>query len=452
MSLRAKLYSVSILLHSLLLALGVLFRNELGLWLIAVELILVISLAAFLWLIGKGLQPLEYISIFSSLLKEQEFTSRFSALQQPDLDQLIEQFNIMLDRLHQERLRAGERKHVFEKLMTESPIGVVLLDYDNNISECNTSAKRLLKSAMLEINHKQTAELPFTFEQLNKVFELDKIAINQQHLVTTSEGQRLKIGHYRFRDRGFERSFFLIQEITSDILKSQKEAYEKLIRLMSHEVNNTIAITNSLLESCLTFKHELSADSQQDFDKAIKVVIDRSASLNQFMQGYSAVVKLPRPIKSSFNLSQLVKNLAILFYSECNKQQIKLESQLEDNLLVSADPHLIEQVLVNIIKNAIEAIEANQDGERQPTIRLFLRQKSKEIQLEIIDSGCGISDAIKHQLFTPFFTTKDSGQGVGLMLIDEILSSHGFPYKLANNSEGNGAYFRIAFKPGKSSR
>lgn len=446
MSLKNKLFAVSTLLHILLLAISVIFRGELGLWLIAVELILVISLSLFLWLIRKGLQPLEYIDIFSTLLREEEFTHRFSSLNQPDLDKLIEQFNIMLDRLHQERLHAGERKNVFEKLMTESPIGVVLLDYDNSISECNASARKLLKSAVLDVMDKEMSDIPFTFHQLNNVFELDKIAVNQQHLVATSEGQRLKIGHYEFRDRGFERSFFLIQEITGDILKSQKEAYEKLIRLMSHEVNNTIAITNSLLESCLHFKDELSADSQLDFVKAMNVVIDRSASLNQFMQAYSEVVKLPRPIKSLFNLTQLVENLTILFYSECNKQHIELESKLEENLMVSADPHLIEQVLVNIIKNAIEAIDANQDGKRQQTILLCLHQKKTEIQLEIIDSGCGISDEIKHQLFTPFFTTKESGQGVGLMLIDEILTAHKFPYKLANNSDVKGAYFRICFQ------
>ena len=138
--------------------------------------------------------------------------------------------------------------------------------------------------------------------------------------------------------------------------------------------------------------------------------------------------------------------MAILFYSDCHKQQIKLVSRLEKNLFVSADPHLIEQVLVNIIKNAIEAIDDSQNGKRQDTIVLSLEQKTSEIQLEIIDSGCGISEEIKHQLFTPFFTTKESGQGVGLMLIDEILTSHKFSYKLANNSSGKGAYFRICFQ------
>jgi len=448
-SLKAKLYSISILLHGLLLALGIIFRDELGLWLIAIELTLVVSLLTFLWLIRKSLQPLEYIDIFSTLLKEQEFTLRFSSLNQPDLDRLIEQFNIMLDKLHQERLKASDRQHVFEKLMAESPIGVVLLDFDNSISECNAAAKNFVRGNTQETTENKSnnpSDTPFSFKHFNDLFELNKIAINHQQLVTTGEGQRLKIGHYQFRDRGFERSFFMIQEITHDILKSQKEAYEKLIRLMSHEVNNTIAITNSLLESSLHFERELSESSQQDFNKAIKVVIDRSSNLSQFMQGYSDVVKLPRPTKSKFNLTQLVENMAILFYSECQNKQINLESKFDEDLMIFADPHLIEQVLVNIIKNAVEAIEATHDTCEAHSIQLNLQQNLSDVQLEIVDSGSGISDEIKQHLFTPFFTTKESGQGVGLMLIDEILTSHGFPYKLTNNANNSGAYFRIVFK------
>lgn len=444
MNLKVKLYSTSFLLHGLLLVLGIVFYQELGLWIIAVEAILLVSLFIFLWLIRKGLQPLEYIDILSSLLKEQEFTSRFSYLNQPDFDKLIEQFNIMLDRLHNERLKLGDRKHVFEKLMTESPIGVILLDYDNRVTECNDSATAFFHRIMRDRDEDIPAS-SITFSNLNKAFELSKIKINSQHLISSGDGQKLKIGHYQFRDRGFERSFFLIHEITSDILKSQKEAYEKLIRIMSHEVNNTIAITNSLLESCLNYKNELSQESKQDFDKAINVVINRSASLNQFMQGYSEIVKLPQPTKSLFNLTKLVESLMILFYSECNQHQIKFESILDKNLTVYADPHLIEQVLVNIIKNAIEAIQTRQSHGHKKIIRLELQNKPSGIQLKIQDSGCGISDDIKQHLFTPFFTTKESGQGVGLMLIDEILTLHSFPYKLANNHNDIGAFFRICF-------
>lgn len=452
MSLKIKLYSLIFILHGFILFIGFLFREELGLWVIAVEAALVVSLFLFIWLIAKGLQPLEYIDVFSAILKEREFTSRLSELNQPDLDKLIVQFNLMLSQLHKERLAVGERKHVFEKLMSESPIGVILLDYNHKISECNDSAIKLLKGVSDDFNCNSTDDSKnrspaFNDQEINDLLGLDKIAHNQQQLIVTSKGQRLKVGHFQFVDRGFRRSFFLIEEITNDILKSQKEAYEKLIRLMSHEVNNTIAITNSLLESCLNFKHELSEESQQDFDKAIQVVIGRSANLNQFMQGYADVVKLPVPSKSHFNLTQLVENIAILFYAQCKKHRIEIITQIEQPIMINADPHLIEQVLMNIVKNSLEAISGKnkQHSKYLNTIRLHLYEDNNGVQLNVVDTGCGISDEIKHQLFTPFFTTKETGQGIGLMLIDEILRMHHFSYKLANNLDKQGACFRISF-------
>lgn len=216
---------------------------------------------------------------------------------------------------------------------------------------------------------------------------------------------------------------------------------------MSHEVNNTIAITNSLLESSLSFKEQLSQESAVDFEKALRIVIARCYSLNQFMQGYSEIVKLQKPVKMQFNLTQLVENLSNLFYSEMSKNKIHLKMDLEKDLHINADPHLVEQALINILKNAIEAIEDRQQNDNRNEIEVKLKFKFelKTIQLDIIDSGCGISSEVKQQLFTPFFTTKATGQGIGLMLIDEILTSHDFQYQLNNNQSQLGACFRVSF-------
>ena len=420
------------------------FMKEVGSWLLALELGLLISLFLFVWLIRKALQPLEYIDTFSSLLNEQEFTARFSYLNQKDLDKLISQFNILLEHLHQERLSNSERQHVFEKLMTESPIGVVLLDWDNEISECNPAAKLLLNNKNKSLN----------MIKINTLYNFDQIEVNQQQFFSNGEGKRLRIGHYQFRDRGFFRSFYLIEELTNDIIKIQKKSYENLIRIMSHEVNNTIAITNSLLESSLNFKTELSRESGNDFENALNVVIERNGNLNKFMQGYSEVVKLEKPKRTNFDLTQLIGNLAILFFSKTQQNNILLKIDAERNIMINADPHLIEQALINIIKNSIEAIEDvvyKSIEDRPKEIEIRLQSIENIIQLDIIDTGCGISEDIKHQLFTPFFTTKKSGQGVGLMLIDEILTAHGYPYKLANNtgmfesSSESGAFFKIYF-------
>jgi signal transduction histidine kinase len=204
---------------------------------------------------------------------------------------------------------------------------------------------------------------------------------------------------------------------------------------MSHEVNNTIAITNSLLESCLHYKTQLDAESGDDFDDAINIVIKRSESLNKFMQAYASVVKLEKPIKTSFNLSKMLQDLGTLFFAQCDKLNIKISVNAKDDINIVADANLLEQALVNLIQNAVEAIGEN--GE----IIIDLTQSQSEKVLKISDTGCGINSDIERQLFTPFFTSKEFGQGVGLMLVREILRLHDIEHSLNNREDKKGAVF-----------
>lgn len=167
----------------------------------------------------------------------------------------------------------------------------------------------------------------------------------------------------------------------------------------------------------------------------------RNESLNRFMKAYADVVKLPTPVISSFDLSQLLNNLATLFYAECQKRNIIITLDVKQSIMINADAHLMEQALVNVLKNAIEAI--GQGG----TISLTLEKHKASYQLLVKDTGSGIDEDVSQQLFTPFFTTKESGQGVGLMLIHEIMAQHNFDYSLKNNTECPGATFTIYFTP-----
>lgn len=433
MTLKTKLFIGVIALHLTLTVTLFQFYQSLGGYLIALEVLLLVSLFSFLYLIHKGLEPLEYIDTFSAMLEEGEFTSRFSQLKQPDLDRLVDQFNAMLNRLHQERLRLGEQRSVLEKLMKESPVGVLLLDYEQRITELNPATEKLFNTRLDQVKGQSLkAQLSSPLQQLLMVPE------GSSELLLTDEGKRLKVAHFQIYDRGFNRSFFMINELTGDVLKAQKNAYEKLIRLMSHEVNNTIAISHSMLESSLSYSQLMAEDDRLDFEKAIQIVMRRSESLNRFMQAYADVVKLPQPVINEFNLSQMLNNLITLFHAECEKRRIEIHSVIDESVMIKADAHLIEQALVNVIKNAIEAIE--HDG----SITISLQQKPLK-RLIIQDTGCGIAEKDKQHLFTPFFTTKESGQGVGLMLIDEILRSHEINYSLKNNPDSNGASFVIDF-------
>jgi nitrogen fixation/metabolism regulation signal transduction histidine kinase len=433
MTLKQKLLLTTTCLHLGLFSVAFIFRIQLGSFLVLVEAILILSFVIFYRLMIKALQPLEYIETFSTLLKEQDFTTRFSTLNQPELDRLIDQFNIMLKKLHHERLAMGEQKGVYQKLMAESPIGVVLLDYDGRLSDINPASKQLLSLKKNNPIGKSLAQLSKT-----QLRYLSGIAVDSYQLIEIGQGRQLKIAHYEIRDRGFNRSFYMLYELTSDIVELQKSAYEKLIRLMSHEVNNTIAITNSLLESCLTFKKQLDPGSGEELENAINIVINRNASLNQFMQGYSNVVKLEKPIKTSFDLSKMLRDLSTLFYAECNNRNITINLQSEQKRYIIADANLFEQVLVNLLKNGLEAI--GKDGE----INITLKQEKNMTHLMVEDTGCGISVEVERRLFTPFFTSKEFGQGVGLMLVREILNLHEITHQLVNRKDRQGAVFSLS--------
>jgi signal transduction histidine kinase len=252
-------------------------------------------------------------------------------------------------------------------------------------------------------------------------------------------GRRVRAAHGTFVDRGFRRSFYLLEELTEELRQSEKAAYEKLIRMLSHEVNNTVGASNSLLNSCLSYAGQLTQDDRIDFERAIGVVIGRTAQLNDFMRSFADVVRLRAPARREVDLGDLVTTVAALARVQADALGIGVRVEIEPGLAaVSLDRAQIEQALLNIAKNGIEAI--GRDGTL--TFRLFSRDGGRVVEIE--DTGAGISPAVRYQLFTPFFTTKEGGQGIGLTLVQEILVNHDLDYAL-EGPPGGPTRFTIIF-------
>jgi len=227
-----------------------------------------------------------------------------------------------------------------------------------------------------------------------------------------------------FIDRGFARQFVMIEELTAEILAAEKKAYGKVIRMMAHEVNNTIGPVNSILSSTLQSKQ-----NDNSINNALQVAIDRNNSLNIFMRNFADVVRLPVANKKNIDLHQLIQQIARLMELKAGEKSIGFIFNFHTSpMLITADTHQMELVLINIIKNGIEAI-----GEKG-TVTFITRQAP--LQLIVRDSGRGIPEARADQMFTPFFSTKPDGQGIGLTLTKEILVEHGFPFSLKTNEPG----------------
>jgi two-component system nitrogen regulation sensor histidine kinase NtrY len=411
MSLRSKLMAYIIALHLVLAAVAVVFLLEEPMLLFAIEALFLLSIALAVRLVRALFVPFDLMKTGAELIAEREFTSKFVPVGQPEMDTVIDVYNRMIERLREERLTAEEQHQLLQKIVDASPAGIVICDFDGNVQQTNGAARRLLGAS-----------------------PLPEMAPGESRLISEVGSRRLRVSRTEFRDRGFLKSFYLIEELTEELRISEKSAYEKLIRMMSHEVNNSVGAVRSLLESSLRYAPQVGEADREDFQSALTIASARMDSLNRFMGAFADVVRIPPPRKARTNVAELVERVALLLRPELAERQIRLELDLADRGQYDVDASQIEQVVLNIFRNAIDAV--HRDG----TIRVSMRDGV----LAVVDSGPGISEAVRSELFTPFFTTKRDGRGLGLTIVQEILANHGFTFGLENANPG--ARFEVRFR------
>ena len=426
MTLRLKFILYLVAIHLLFAGVAIYLLLQHRIWLLAVELVFIVSLTAGLSLTRTLFGTIELIQTGAQFMRDRDFSSRFREVGHPEMDQLIEIYNRMADHLREERTKLQEQNYFLDKILTASPSGIITLDFDNRISMINPAAERLLQASREELLGKRLADLQTPF-----ACELDELLPGESKVLPLLGRRRVKCRKSQFLDRGFLRHFLLMEELTEELRQSEKAAYEKLIRLMSHEVNNSVASANSLLHSCLNYKDQLRIEDRRDYEAALAVVIARTEQLNAFMKSFADVVRLPKPQLQPCDVRELLESISLLMRAESSHRQIEWKWELKASLdAVSMDRGQMEQVFLNIVKNAVEAI-----GERG-TITIRSGNRGGRRFVEIEDTGCGISPQVRANLFTPFFSTKEHGQGIGLTLIEEILDQHRFEFVLEGQPGG----------------
>lgn len=396
-------------------------------WLIASEAGLLLSVVAGSWLVERLLRSTTLIRESATLLEESDYTTRFRPTGQVEIDRLIDIYNRMVDALRAERVRVREQHHFLQGVLDVSPSGVVILDHDGKVDVVNPAAVRLLGP---EVSHGLDARSPTT--PLAAI--IDALAHESTAVVTLPGARRAKASRGAFMDRGFPRTFLLVEELTEELRQVEKAAYEKLIRMLSHEVNNSVAASNSLLTSCMTYAGQLPAESADDLTSALTVVVNRTSQLGAFMKAFADVVRLPEPRRAPCDVADLLGQLCRLMAAEADRRHIRLVLDLQPMPEIALDRALMEQALVNILKNAVEAIGT--DG----TITLRAGIVSDRPRFSVEDSGPGLAPEVRAHLFTPFFSTKEAGQGIGLTLVQEILMRHGFDFSLDSAPGGPTAF------------
>ena len=396
-----------------------------------IEGIVTFSLFYLIYFYRKVVKPLNSIAGGMDLLQAQDFSSRLSPVGQREADHIVSIFNRMMNQLKEERLRLREQNHFLDLLISVSPMGVIILTLDERISMANKAALEFLDEGTEEdIMNKTMDELSGSLAE-----ELNRIPKDTTVTIRLSDSRIYRCSRLSFIDRGFAHPFYLIESLTSEVMKAEKKAYEKVIRMIAHEVNNSVAGITSTLD---TIDDALQTiDDTEDIREVMKVCVERSYSMSRFITNFADVVKIPEPQKEEVHLNDRVTACKIFMENLCQNRDIDLHLELcEENPVVSMDTSLFEQVLINIIKNATESIDTNG--------KIFIRTSASPLMLEIGDTGKGISKEVEAKLFTPFFSTKPNGQGIGLIFIREVLMKHGYTFSLRTYPDGI-TRFRICF-------
>ena len=396
-----------------------------------IEGLITLSLVYLVYFYRKVIKPLNSIAGGMDLLRAQDFSSRLAPVGQREADRIVQVFNRMMDQLKEERLRLREQNHFLDLLISVSPMGVIILTLDEKISMVNKASLEFMDEGEEEnLIGKSMHELNGTLAE-----ELKRLPKGATETIRLSNSRIYRCSRLSFIDRGFAHPFYLIESLTADVMKAEKKAYEKVIRMIAHEVNNSVAGITSTLDTVNSALQTI--DDTEDLQEVMKVCIERSFSMSRFITNFADVVKIPEPQLEEVPLNERVISCKRFMENVCQSRNINLQMDLcKENPTVSIDTSLFEQVLINIIKNSAESIEEKGC--------ITIRTSASPLMLEIGDTGKGISKETETMLFTPFFSTKPNGQGIGLIFTREVLMKHNCNFSLRTYPDGI-TRFRICF-------
>lgn len=417
MKLRTKYILFVFILHLVTLVLTYFIFKENKILFLVAEVFVILSIIISWNLYRQLIQPLKSLMVGLDAIRERDFNIKFSPTGKYEVDQLIGVYNQMIDQLRTERTLQEQQHFFLEKLIYTSPTGIIILDYDDLVQQVNPRALQILGLEDKALLKQQIGVL--SNDMLKQISSLKS---GETKVVKYGGASTYKIQKSHFVDRGFPRHFIMIEELTAEILAAEKNVYGKVIRMMAHEVNNTIGPVNSIMQSALKTENLWTVDDGL-LKEALQIAIDRNQNLNLFMRNLADLVKLPPPNKKQLELQRLVKSVMRLMEIKANESKVELLIQSSGTpFYILADEQQMEQALINIVKNSIEAIS--------PKGRVVITIDDSGRQLIVSDNGSGISAEQSVQLFTPFYSTKKDGQGIGLTLVREILVNHGFGFSL----------------------
>ena len=372
------------------------------------------------------MRPIRTINNGLYLLYEQDFSSRLAPVGHRETDRIIEMFNSMMTSLKEERLKLREQNHLLDLLIEVSPMGIIMLNpADGTISHLNNAAANFLGYERRE--ELDRCSLDALDCSLGKV--IAGLRLNDSVTTRLENSSIYRCSRLAFMDNGYQHPYILIEALTDEVMLAERKSYEKIIRLIAHEVNNSMAGITSMLDTITMFDTADGSRSETEIDALISCS-QRCKSLSKFITSYSDVVKIPEPTPVRTDINAFVSKLSVLLESICENYGIELRLlPTPVDVYARIDTVLFEQVLINIVKNAAESATMTQGY-------VSVETTSSPAGLVVTDSGAGIPADVAPRLFSPFFSTKPQGQGIGLLFVRDVLRKHACLFSLRTEPDG----------------
>ena len=342
---------------------------------------------------------------------------------------LNKEFNEVINEFRKNRAEKNEQHNYLLTVVQHISIGIIAFHPDGKVDLFNNSVKKLLKINTLR-NVKDLSKI--SEELAQKVFKLkagDKLLTK---VIVEDELLQLSISATQLKLRGKDLTLVSLQDIHAELEEKEIESWQKLIRVLTHEIMNSITPISSLVSTVdemlidetkeqMALK-ELDNDDVQSVREALTTISNRSQGLLNFVDIYRNLTRIPKPNFRHFKISELFQQDARLLQPKFEKVNADFSYSIDpDNLMVTADPDLVDQILINLIVNSIDAVKHVENP--QIRLRAFLNKNSRMI-VEVSDNGCGIKPDRMDKIFMPFYTSKDNGSGIGLSLSRQIMHLH----------------------------
>jgi len=412
---------------------------------IVVSGILIVETLEIVWYLNRTNRQLaQFFSSLSDRASSLKFDGFESGSSFRDLSLRLEQ----ISKLFQKERREKEAQHNYLNYLVEQiGVGIITFRDDGRIDLINPAAKTIFADRNIPEIASLNKYNP-EFEKLIRDLELNEKALIR--IIVKDELFHLTVQKSLFKLE--DKFYWLIsfQDINSELDKKELDAWQKIIRVLTHEIMSSISPVTSLSEHLLNKIQDPNKPGivkkpdgklMEDLGEGLEIIKTRGEGLMEFVKHYHSLTHLPTPVLEEVQLGPFLEKILSLIDPECKKNNISLMLEIREPIQTSIDPQLIEQVLLNLIRNSIQALEGIGSGK---SISIFADSDVTGIQVSIRDNGCGIDIDNMDNIFIPFYTTRTKGSGIGLSFAKQIMRLHNGQISVKSD-KGKGAEFILRF-------